>query len=246
MSSSIHGNSPEDQEETPKWNTFLEGELTDAIKRHTYKKAEKNSEMRHLVAGLQRDAHDKSRIAESLNVLPLSDIKKLFADYIEEQFDVHLHTFFSRLIKGVMHVMRDTISARIEVMEDTMVDLKQSVLMASLHPYAWVESEVAKNAVEFIGAQPGQKSGLHDIYTYLAQEVGLPLPGAGLVDKQMYILKLLRRIPNLREWDGMLFELVQHDVLEERETFATSQEYQESVMQPALKLAKRRLKVRRT
>ena len=218
-------------------NPFLERELIDAIRRNSFQDLEKIPELRNLISSLRKDHAERALLSESLNTLDMSDINKLFSDYMKEMFDHHLHMFFSKMTHVIMRLLRDTISKRLDVMEDGMADMKRSVLMAALHPYAWVESEIASTCVNYLAQQPGMRAGLHDIYRHIAYEASLPLPGANLTDKYQYILKVLRQVPDLREWEGMYFELEHTVVREERETFAQAVSYIEPVLMASLQRA---------
>ena len=209
---------------------ILERELADAIRRMSFEDLEKVPEMRDLMQRLAAERDERVLIAESLDTLPHADVQKLFADYIEEKFDVHLHTFFSRLYDGVVGILRRSISARMEVLEESMLDLKRSVLMASLHPHSWVEGEIVKACEDFILMQPGMRSGLHPIYRHIAFDARLPLPGVTLVDKYHYLLRLLRNTERFREIGGFLFELVDHKVVEEREALANADGHREAAI----------------
>lgn len=186
--------------------------------------------MQHAIA----EQAERARIAESLGSLPHVDAQKLFSDYIEERFDVHLHTFFGRLYDGVMNLLRSSIAARMDLLEESMADLKRSVLMASLHPYSWVESEVVRATCEYLTMQPGYRAGLHHIYRRLAFEDRLPLPGATMVDKYHYILRVLRSTERIREIEGFLFELLDYRVIEERESLASADGHREAAALAAL------------
>lgn len=206
----------------------LERELADAIRRLSFEDLEKIPEMRDLMQHIVTENTERARIADTLDTLPHADVQKLFSDYIEEKFDVHLHTFFSRLYDGIIGTFRKTMSARMEVMEEAMADLKRSVLMASLHPHAWVEGEIVKACIDFLMMQPGMKSGLHPLYRYVAYDARLPIPGAALVDKYHYLLRVLRSAERFREIGGFLFELVDFSVVEEREAMASADGYREA------------------
>ena len=222
-------------------NPFLERELIDAVRRNSFTDMEKIPELRNLISNLRKDHVERALLAESLNTLDTADINRLFSDYIKEMFDQHLHLFFGKLTHVLMRLLRDTISKRLDIMEDGMADMKRSVLMAALHPYAWVESEIASTVVTYLAQQPGMRAGLHDIYRHLAYEASIPLPGTSLTDKYQYILKTLRKVPDLKEWEGMYFELEHTIVREERETYAQAASYIEPVLLESLqRLAKKR------
>lgn len=200
----------------------------------SFEDIEKIPEMRDLIRAAVAERAERSRIADTLDTLPHADTYKIFSDYIEERFDVHLHTFFSRLYDGVLNMLRRSLSARLEVLEETMLDLKRSTLMASLHPHAWVEGEIVKACSDFLAMQAGFKSGLHPIYRHIAYDARLPMPGVALVDKYHYLLRLLRGSERFREIDGFLFELVDYDVIEEREAAAVADGHRDATALMAL------------
>ena len=212
----------------------LERELADAIRRLSFEDLEKIPEMRDLMQRLIADRFERARLAESLDTLPHADIQKLFSDYIEEKFDVHLHTFFSRLYDGVMSMLRRTLSARLEVLEESMADMKRSVLMSSLHPYSWVEGEIVKACADFLCMQPGMKAGLHPMYRFVAFDARLPLPGATLVDKYQYLLRTVRASDKFREIDGFMFELLDYKIVEERESLASADGHREAAIMASM------------
>lgn len=184
--------------------------------------------MRALIGYTLEEQAERSRLADTFGALPHAAVRKLFEDYIEEKFDVHLHSFFARLYDGVISMLRSTLSARMDIMEEHMRDLKRSTLMAAIHPYAWVESEIVGAVAEYLRIQPGGTAGLHHIYRHIAFDERLPLPGATLVEKYQYILRLLRGSERFREVGGFMFEMTDHKVVEEKEELASSDSYRDS------------------
>lgn len=204
---------------------FIEQELATALRQGSLENLEKIPEMRNLISRLIERRAEEARLSETLNHLPLSDIQKLFEDYIEDKFDAHLYNFFDRLYKGFIGIARSTISARLDLMEESVADLKRSVLMASLQPYSFVKAEIVKAIHEFIAIQPGQKDTLASICKFLMYEAILPIPGVDLMDKQKFVLDILRHDSSIREFEGFLYELVDHEVREASDGIATSREH---------------------
>lgn len=209
---------------------LLERELVDAIRRSSFEDLEKIPEMRDLMNRQIVDRAERAIIAESIGTLPHEHVQRLFDDYMEERFDAHMHSFFARLYDGVMNVLRTTVAARMEILEESLADMKRSVLMAAVHPYGWVESMLVQSAVEFIEMQPGAKSSLNDIYRHIAFEAKIPLPGTTLVDKYQYILRVLRNVERLREIDGFMFEVLDFKIVEEHESLAIADGYREAAV----------------
>jgi hypothetical protein len=212
----------------------LERELIDALRRKSFEDVESIPEMRALMKYAMEQQHERSLIAESLDCLPHSAVQKLFEDYVEEKFDVHLHSFFGKLYDGIMSVIRKSLSGRMELLEECMEDLKRSTLMAALHPHAWVEGEIVNAICEFLYTQPGYKAGLHNMYRYVAYDARLPMPGASQVEKYHYLLRVLRRTERIRELESFLFELSDFKVIEERESYATSAGHRDAVALQAI------------
>lgn len=207
---------------------LLERELVDAVRRRSFEDIEKIPEMRDLIQRIATDKKERALLAESIGTLPHENIQKMFDEYMEERFDAQMHSFFGKLYEGIMQVFRVTMSARMEVLEEAMADMKRSVLMAAVHPYGWVEGVLVSAVIEFIGMQPGAKATLHSIYRHVAFDARIPLPGTTLVDKYQYILRVLRGVENLREIEGFVFEITDFKVLEEHETLATTDGYREA------------------
>jgi len=220
-------------------------EIADAIRENDYAALERIPELRNLLVLLKSDHADRARLAESLNLLPLQDLRNLFEDYVEEEFDGYLHKFFDRLLSSVMTMLRSTISARMEVMEDMIQDLRRSVLMAAVHPYGWVNQEIADGVVEFLAMQPGQKGTSYAIYRYLAEELKIPLPGVSLQEKMLFVHRIAKSLVRVREWDGLLFELVEHAVVEGQDAYATSDSYRDpAILKGVRRLSKERANVK--
>lgn len=215
-------------------NPFLEREVIDALRRVDFAALEKIPEMRDLMLHMQTRAIERSRLADSLGVLPVADLRSLFADYVEEAFDTYLHGFFDKLYRGCMDILRVTISARMELLEESMNDMKRSVLMSQLHPHAWIEAELATAVTEYVASQPGQRSPLLGIYTHLSDR-SYAMPGVSLLEKYEYLIRILRRMPNIRELTPWVFEVVMHGVKEESETHATSADYTGTVLPASIR-----------
>ena len=210
-------------------DALLEREFADAVRRLSFEDLEKIPEMRDLMQSLIVERHERARISESLGTLPFSDIQRLFADYVEEKFDLHLHTFFGKLYDGIMTYIRRTMGARIELLEESMRDMKRSVLMASLHPHSWVEGEIVRACSEYLKMSPGMKAGLHQLYRFVAYDEQLPTPGATLTDKYQYLLRVLRSCERFREIDGFMFEYKDQQIVEDNENFASSDGYRDKI-----------------
>lgn len=203
-------------------NPILASEITDAIRRHVLNDLEKIPEMRSLMEQLIRERVERSRIKESIGALDYSDIQKLFEDYMSETLETELAKFFDRLYNGILSEFRLGVSQRMDALEESIHDLKTSVLMASIHPYSWMEYELAHATKKFLKGQPGGKATLHRLCTHLADEVRLPMPGSDRGEKWHYVLRMLRRMEGVREIEGFLFELEGLEVREESELIATS------------------------
>ena len=211
-------------DETDLKNMFLEGELAAALREGSFTKLEKIPEVRALMVKRLEEKTETARLAESLNHLPLSDIQKLFEDYIEERFDAHLQIFFDRLHVAIASATKRILATRLKAIEDSLLDLKRSVLMASLQPNTFVEAEIIQAIHKFISVQPGCKATLMAISQHLIYDIMLPVPGVDSTSKYKFVLNLLKHDDCVRELDGFLYELVSYRAREECDGLVTSRE----------------------
>ena len=207
-------------------NLFLESELASVLRNGSFTRLEKIPEVRALMAQLLVEKGEKSRLAESLNHLPLSDIQKLFEDYIEARFDAHLYTFFDKLYHGVERTVRKSLHARLKAIEDSITDLKRSVLMCSLQPNAFIKAEMVCAIHAYLSSQPGRRTTLDRISKHLIYDKMFPVPGGDRTEKYKFVLGILRHDDCIREIEGFLYELTRQEDQEECDGLASARERQ--------------------
>lgn len=193
---------------------ITEVRAAEALRQQLLQEIEAIPEMRHLIGEMVKDRAERARMTESFNLLSDHDTQKLFTDYIEDILEVSTYRFFARLYNGTMTVLKKTLSDRLDLIEEKMDNLKQSLMIASLHPYTWINYEVEKVAREFLATQPGMSAPLDTICKYLVGYAGVPMPYSSQVDQYRYVMGILRHMNDVREIGEFLFKLIDTEVKE--------------------------------
>ena len=199
------------------------------LKKFTVEQLESIPEFKNLIVALMEEKTTKQQMAASLNVLPSSEVHKLFREYIESHFDSYLQSFFDKLHRGLLKILHGTVGKRIEMVENQIADLKKSLVLSVLNPYGVIDAQITKESIAYLETMPGGSASVHELYKYLTYSANCLVPGSTLTDKYVYLTTVLRKVECLKEWQGFVFELQEVAYKEDIEEFTSDPDHQNKI-----------------